>query len=89
MNNSLELNMKQYISLSLQGLHEMLDDDNMGIPLEVYTDFLKSLEGAVFSTGYMIGLGYHPDLLEGLKVPLESLTLEELETLIEEALANG
>lgn len=39
MNNSLELNMKQYIRLSLQGLHEMLDDDNMGIPLEEYTDF--------------------------------------------------
>lgn len=89
MNNSLELNMKQYISLSLQGLHEMLDDDNMGIPLEEYTDFLKSPEGSMFSAGYMIGLGYHPDLLEGLKAPLESLTLEELETLIEEALANG
>lgn len=43
----------------------------------------------MFSAGYMIGLGYHPDLLEGLKAPLESLTLEELETLIEEALANG
>lgn len=89
MNNSLELDMKRYISLSLQGLHEMLDEDNMGIPLEVYTDFLKSPEGAMFSAGYLIGLGYHPDLLEGLKVPLESLTLEELETLIEEALANG
>lgn len=80
-----ELNVEQYIKLAIKGLHKMLDDDNMGIPLGEYTDFLKSPEGSMFSAGYIIGLGYHPDLLEALKAPLESLTLEELEILVEEA----
>ena len=84
-----ELDTKQYVKLAIEGLHKILGDDNVRIPLEEYTDFIKSPEGAMFGAGYMIGLGYHPDLLEGLKVPLESLTLEELETLIKEALANG
>lgn len=84
-----ELDIKQYVKLAIEGPHKILGDDNMRIPLEEYTDFIKSPGGSMFSAGYMIGLGYHPDLLEGLKAPLESLTLEELETLIEEALANG
>ncbi len=81
-----ELDIKQYIKLSIEGMHKMLDDTNMGIPLEEYTDFLKSSEGSMFSSGYIIGLDYHPELLEDLKTPLESLSLEELEALIEEEL---
>lgn len=81
-----ELTIKQYIKLAIEGLHKMLDDNNMGIPLEEYTDFLQSAEGSMFNAGYMIGLGYHPDLLGDLKEPLEVLSLEELEVLVEEEL---
>ena len=81
-----ELNIKQYIKLAIEGMHKMLDDNNMDIFLEEYTDFLKSTEGSMFNAGYMIGLGYHPDLLEKLKDPLEALSLEELEALVEEGL---
>lgn len=81
-----ELTIKQYIKLAIEGMHKMLDDNNMGIPLEEYTDFLQSAEGSMFTAGYIIGLDYHPDLLGDLKEPLESLSLEELEALVEEEL---
>tara|TARA_R110001592_G_C13193009_1_gene753671 strand:- start:6821 stop:7084 length:264 start_codon:yes stop_codon:yes gene_type:complete len=84
MKNLPELDIKQYIKLAIEGIHKMVDDNNMGIPLEEYTDFLKSTEGSMFNAGYMIGIGYHPDSLEDLKKPLESLVLEELEALVEE-----
>ena len=81
-----ELTIKQYIKLAIEGMHKMLDDNNMGIPLEKYTDLLQSVKGIMFYTGYMIGLGYHPELLKDLKEPLEALSLEELEALVEEEL---
>ena len=86
MTNLPELNVKQYIKLAIEGLHKMLDDNEMGFPLEDYADVLQSSEGNMFNAGYMIGLGYHPDLLKGLKDPLEALSLEELEALVEEEL---
>lgn len=86
MANLPELDIKQYIKLAIKGMHKMLDDDNMGIPLEEYTDFLQSAEGSMFTAGYIIGFGYDPELLEDLKEPLEWLSLEELEALVEEEL---
>ena len=86
MTNLPELNIKQYIKSAIECIHKMLDDTNMDIPLEGYTDFLQSTEGNMFTAGYMIGLGYHLDLLEELKDPLEALSLEELEALVEEEL---
>lgn len=81
-----ELTIKQYIKSAIEGMHKILAGDAVELPLEEYTDFLQSAEGSMFSAGYIMGLGYHPDLLEDLKEPLEVLSLEELEALVEEEL---
>lgn len=86
MKNLPELDTKQYIKLAIEGMHKLLGEDATNISLEEYTDFLKSPEGAMFSAGYVTGLGYHPDSLEALIECLESLAFEELEALVKEEL---
>lgn len=81
-----ELDIKQYIKLAIEGIHKLLGKDATSVLLEEYIDFLKSPEGAMFSAGYITGLGYHPDLLEALIECLEPLAFEELEALVKEEL---